>query len=98
MTIEAMQPLLQPLATTAGKTEVNSKGADFKSALMNALQSVNQDQLASSEATQALVKQEPIDVHDVMIAASKASVSMQAALEVRNKAVEAYQEMMRMQI
>ncbi|AST97512.1 flagellar hook-basal body complex protein FliE [Shouchella clausii] len=97
MTIEAMQPLLQPLATQTGKTEANSKG-DFKSALMNALQSVNQDQLASSEATQALVKQEPIDVHDVMIAASKASVSMQAALEVRNKAVEAYQEMMRMQI
>ncbi|WMM31626.1 flagellar hook-basal body complex protein FliE [Shouchella clausii] len=97
MTIEAMQPLLQPLATQAGKTEVTSKG-DFKSALLNALHSVNQDQLASSEATQALVKQEPIDVHDVMIAASKASVSMQAALEVRNKAVEAYQEMMRMQI
>jgi len=34
----------------------------------------------------------------VMITAQKASITMQTALEIRNKAVEAYQEMMRMQM
>jgi flagellar hook-basal body complex protein FliE len=38
------------------------------------------------------------NIHDVVIAQEKASLSLQLALQVRNKAVEAYQEMMRMQI
>ncbi|MOA27281.1 Flagellar hook-basal body complex protein FliE [compost metagenome] len=39
-----------------------------------------------------------VDLHDVMIAAEKSSVAMQLTLQVRNKLVEAYQEIMRMQV
>ncbi|MEB3198105.1 MAG: flagellar hook-basal body complex protein FliE [Candidatus Sericytochromatia bacterium] len=39
-----------------------------------------------------------VDLHDVMIAAEKASVAMQLTLQVRNKLVEVYQDVMRMQI
>lgn len=39
-----------------------------------------------------------VDLHDVMIAAEKASVAMQLTLQVRNKLVEAYQDVMRMQV
>lgn len=39
-----------------------------------------------------------VDLHDVMISAEKASVALQLTLQVRNKLVEAYQEVMRMQV
>ena len=38
------------------------------------------------------------NLHNVMITAEKASVTMQTTLEIRNKVVEAYQEIMRMQV
>jgi flagellar hook-basal body complex protein FliE len=40
----------------------------------------------------------PTDLHDVMIAMEKADISMRLAVQVRNKAVDAYQEIMRMQV
>ena len=39
-----------------------------------------------------------VDLHDVMIAGEKASVAVQLTVQVRNKLVEAYQEVMRMQV
>lgn len=39
-----------------------------------------------------------VDLHDVMISAEKAGVALQLTLQVRNKLVEAYQEVMRMQV
>jgi flagellar hook-basal body complex protein FliE len=38
------------------------------------------------------------NLHQVMITAEKASVTLQTTLEIRNKVVEAYQEIMRMQV
>lgn len=40
----------------------------------------------------------PVDVHEVMIAAEEAGLAFQMVLEVRNKLLEAYQELMRMQV
>ena len=40
----------------------------------------------------------PTDLHDVMIAMEKADISLRLMVQVRNKAVEAYQEIMRMQV
>ena len=62
------------------------------------LQEVNQLQLDSGEAANKFVSGEIKDVHDVMIAAEKASVSLELTLEVRNKLVEAYREIMRIQM
>ncbi|WP_212972435.1 flagellar hook-basal body complex protein FliE [Bacillus sp. J14TS2] len=73
-------------------------GNDFGTYLKNAMDEVNNAQLQSAEATQKLVNGQNIELHDVMITAQKASITMQTALEIRNKAVEAYQEMMRMQV
>jgi len=46
----------------------------------------------------ALAKGEAINLHDVTIAAQKASIAVTLTTQVRDKAVEAYQEIMRMQI
>lgn len=70
----------------------------FANTLKDAIASVNNQQVASDAMTEKLIKGEDVDLHEVMIAAQKASVSLNATMEVRNKAVEAYQEIMRMTI
>lgn len=70
----------------------------FKNDLKEALENVNQLQKESSLKTQQLATGEVEDLHEVMIVAQKASITLQATIEVRNKVVEAYQEIMRMQV
>ncbi|WP_096154641.1 MULTISPECIES: flagellar hook-basal body complex protein FliE [Bacillus] len=72
--------------------------AQFSSYLNNALSEVNKAQHQSNEATIRLVNNDGIELHEVLITQQKASVMLQTTLEVRNKAIEAYQEVMRMQV
>jgi flagellar hook-basal body complex protein FliE len=70
----------------------------FKMMLNEALHTANDSQLSSIKATEKLARGENIDLHEVMITAQKASITLQTTVEVRNKIVEAYQEVMRMQV
>lgn len=56
------------------------------------LNSVNEKVKAADKAQEALAMGEDISVHDVMIAAEKASLSMQMAMQLRNKMMTAYNE------
>lgn len=71
---------------------------NFAATLKNAIASVNNDQIQSDSLTNKLINGEDVQLHEVMIGAQKASVTLNTTMEIRNKAVEAYQEMMRMQI
>lgn len=53
---------------------------------------------AADGALRAYAAGEPVAVHDLVIAMEEARVSLQFAVEVRNRVVEAYQELMRMQV
>ena len=70
----------------------------FAATLKDAIASVNDKQIQSDALTNKLINGGDVDLHEVMIAAQKASVTLNATIEIRNKAVEAYQEMMRMSI
>jgi flagellar hook-basal body complex protein FliE len=59
---------------------------------------VNDIQVQSDKSIQALASGENKNLHEVMIAVEKASISFQFMSQVRNKALEAYQEVMRMQV
>ncbi|MDR3579070.1 MAG: flagellar hook-basal body complex protein FliE [Oryzomonas sp.] len=59
---------------------------------------VNDMQTQSDQAIQGLATGENTNLHEVMISMEKASISLQFLSQVRNKAVEAYQEVMRMQV
>ncbi|KAA0889738.1 flagellar hook-basal body complex protein FliE [Oryzomonas rubra] len=59
---------------------------------------VNDLQTQSDQAIQGLATGENKNLHEVMISMEKASISFQFLAQVRNKAVEAYQEVMRMQV
>lgn len=52
----------------------------------------------SADVQQRLISGEPIDVHDVTIAGQEAGLAFKLMVEVRNKLVEAYQELMRLQV
>lgn len=73
-------------------------GQSFADYLKNALNQVNQDQITSEQLTKALATGEVEDLHQVMIASQQAMLSLQLTVQIRNKVVEAYQEIMRMQI
>ncbi|MEW8971303.1 flagellar hook-basal body complex protein FliE [Mesobacillus jeotgali] len=70
----------------------------FSSVLKQSIENLNKTQLQSDAMTEKLARGENVDLHQVMIASQKASITLQATMEVRNKVVEAYQEMMRMQV
>lgn len=70
----------------------------FGTYLKNAIQEVNSKQIESDVMTQKLVRGENVDLHNVMITAQKASIALNATMEVRNKVVEAYQEIIRMPV
>nr|WP_245864132.1 flagellar hook-basal body complex protein FliE [Fredinandcohnia onubensis] len=76
----------------------NAVQKEFSSFLKDAINNVNEAQQTSDKMTEKLIKGENVDLHQVMIASEKASVSLQTTLQIRNKVVEAYQEIMRMQV
>ncbi|MGP4068049.1 flagellar hook-basal body complex protein FliE [Halobacillus sp. B29] len=83
------------LNTVSSPAEAQVKFADQ---LKNAIDKVNQGQIESDQKTKALASGEIDNLHEVMITSKKASITMQTSVEVRNKVVEAYKEIMRMQV
>lgn len=74
-------------------------GAKFSSLLTESLDKVNEMQQHSGEMKKAFEMGDPgVSLPDVMIAGGKAKVAFHATLQVRNKVVEAYREIMRMQV
>ena len=70
----------------------------FADTLKDAVQSVNQAQKTSDFKMQELATGKTRDIADVMITAEKADISLKLMTTVRNKIIEAYQEIMKMQV
>lgn len=70
----------------------------FSSYLKDALDKVNSYQIEADNYKKLLATGDVDNLHDVMIATEKASIAMQLTLSIRNKVVDAYREIMRMQI
>lgn len=90
----SQSPVTNP---TASSTE--SGRVDFANVMKSAVDQVNETQQASGKLKKAFEMGDPnVSLSDVMIASQKANVSFQATLQVRNKLVSAYEEVMRMSI
>ncbi|ASB53089.1 MULTISPECIES: flagellar hook-basal body complex protein FliE [Bacillus] len=76
----------------------SSNQTNFSELLKNSIDSLNESQVKSDQITNELAAGKDVNLDEVMIAAQKANISLTAATEFRNKAVEAYQEIMRMQM
>lgn len=82
----------------AQNEKVTAMNESFSELLSKAIGQVNSMQKQGDEARMLLAAGKVEDLHTVMIATEKASLAMQLTVQIRNKAVEAYQEIMRMQI
>lgn len=91
---------VEQLGNVKQKTgESKESGApDFSTILRSALEEVNQLQEGSDQQVSKIMSGEVEDVHTAMIAMQKADLSFQLLMQVRNKLVEAYREVMRMQV
>ena len=73
-------------------------GGSFAAALKSSLTEVNRMQQQADDAISALATGDKVSMHDAMIAMEQADVSFRLMMQVRNKIVEAYQEILRMQV
>ncbi len=82
--------------------DVNSTGglggASFADTLNTAIGQVNSLQKSSDKAAQDLSTGRTDNVADVMIASEKADIALRLMMQVRNKIIDAYQEIMKMQV
>jgi flagellar hook-basal body complex protein FliE len=89
-------------ALAAGKSPdaaPDAGGVDFAQALKGAIDQVNQRQQDSNKLAESFAAGDPnANLHEVMIELQKASVSFQEMIQVRNKLVTAYQDMMNMPV
>jgi flagellar hook-basal body complex protein FliE len=91
--LDSSSKVLQPQKTTPGQAQ-----ASFANVLKNAIDNVNDLQVLSDKKTEALALGKVDNLHDVMITAQKASITLGATVEVQRKAIDAYNEIMRMQV
>ncbi|WP_353892102.1 flagellar hook-basal body complex protein FliE [Proteinivorax hydrogeniformans] len=82
----------------ANRTKNVETSGEFGSFLNDAVRKVNDLELKADDLTNRFASGEDIDIHNVMIAAEQANIAMQLTVQIQNKLVEAYNELMRMQI
>ncbi|GGH69490.1 hypothetical protein GCM10010978_03540 [Compostibacillus humi] len=99
-----MDPIIHSIAnamppqTVKAKTTPQKAHQSFADTLKNAIDHVNKTQILSDKKTEALASGNIDDLHDVMITAQKASITLETAVQIQRKVIDAYNEMMRMQI
>lgn len=89
------QPLVQQKSQNQ---ETASESTSFAGTVNELISDVNHLQKDSAEKRDKLIKGEPVDIHDVMISAQMASTSFKLLMELRNKGLDLYNQVMRMQV
>lgn len=79
-------------------TQTNEAGKSFADTLTEAIGQVNEIQKESDVKAQELATGKTDDIAGVMLAAEKADIALRTMVQVRNKIIDAYQEIMRMQV
>ena len=89
-----LHPSNRPLAS---KNKSQSKDSGFADILKGFCHSVNTQLNTADGKIEAFAAGQPMDIHEVVIASEKAGISLQFLMQIRNKLLDGYQEIMRMQ-
>jgi flagellar hook-basal body complex protein FliE len=98
MPIQPIQPIQPPAVPGIQNTFARSSGTEFRDLLANSIATVEQQDATAKEAVQNFLTGESEDLHTAALAGQRAQLSLQMFMQVRNKVVSAYQEVMRMQM
>jgi flagellar hook-basal body complex protein FliE len=82
----------------AGGAEGTTRPGGFGDALQNALRQVNASQAQSTAMTESYERGETTDIASVMLARQQASIGFEATLQVRNRLLTAYRDIMSMPV
>ncbi|MCC6535447.1 MAG: flagellar hook-basal body complex protein FliE [Burkholderiales bacterium] len=97
--MRAAQSLAAKLGARVGPEAAEAAKPEFAAALKASLDRVNATQTQADTLAKAFEVGSPgVQLHDVMISLSKANVSFQQMVQVRNRLVSAYHDIMNMQV
>lgn len=92
--IEAVPEHLGPVQSLADKTQVSEFARQFH----QSIDALNASQQKSAQLSERFAAGENLELHDVMIASQEADIAMRLAVSLRNQALEAYREIIRMPV
>ena len=98
MRIDASTSPIKNLAQPPRANKAGEQTENFGQMLMDAIKDVNSAQSDATKLQNDLMANRPVETHDLLIAMERAGTAMQLMMQVRNKTLEAYQEITRMQI
>ncbi|MEO3945108.1 flagellar hook-basal body complex protein FliE [Gorillibacterium sp. CAU 1737] len=94
----SIQSLQAAGTKTAGSVTGTELAGQFGDYLNGALTKLSQDEQTTKNLTTAFIQGESTDIHTLMVAQEKVSLGLELTVQARNKMIEAYQEIMRMQL
>jgi flagellar hook-basal body complex protein FliE len=95
--VGAIQPGAAPASASISPRKTESTG--FGDTLASALESVADSERGAEQATVAFANADPdVGIHEVVIAAERASISLRYAATMKNRLIEAYRELMNTQV
>ncbi|MRD48687.1 flagellar hook-basal body complex protein FliE [Caenimonas koreensis] len=100
MPVNAVLPndMVAPVAPSAVHTTGSATGVPFGELITKGLGEVNQKLLASQADMQRLAAGDTQNLHQMMIRLEESRISLQLMMQVRNRLLEAYQDVMKMQV
>ena len=98
MALYGISPVGGALAAASPPLAPPREGTGFAGALREAVEKVSQLQQDSGQEIQRLITGESEDLHKTMLAVQRSELAFELMMEVRNKVVQAYQEIMRIQV
>jgi flagellar hook-basal body complex protein FliE len=91
-------PPISPTRTPAAPSPAQPQGKDFHAHLKQALGEVNELTQQADQAIGQLIGEGKGDLQETIMAMEKADISFRLMMQIRNKILEAYQEIVRMQV
>lgn len=88
----------QPVSSSLKTNKYSKMDISFKDIINSEVEKVNNKQIQADNLVESFIKGEVEDLHKVMIATEEARLSLELAVQVRNKLVESYKEINNMQI
>ncbi len=89
---------MPPVELREAPAQIDSRAEAFNKVLRHFLGDVNLQQINADQAVERLITGETDDINEVMLALSKADLTFRMFVDIRDKVIDAYQEVMRMQL
>lgn len=96
--LSELRELKQTTKSNDSKTEAKEQSTSFMDHLQESVKTVNEQQKFADKAATDLATGKSQNIHETMLASSQAEITFNLMVQVRNKALQAYQEVMRMPV